>query len=626
MVVVVFAAIGGGIDLAYAYVKSQAGQLQAQLTTELQAGQAQLEVGKANLTQANTTHDAYWAMRSAAHFGAAKLFFEEAGRLADNSALLRDLEHLPSFGNIASSRHTAVGGIAAMGAGVSDAGLDLAALDGELISPPESGSAGRTLLTVLDQAHTGLIKVRADFTRAQKAASQVDISVVPAGQQATFLKARDTIASALAGLDEFERLVPILKDVLGGNGVRNYLVEQVNPAELRPGGGFIGTYSVIRADQGSLSVIRSGDSYVLSDPRPLPGQPGFIPQPDPVRDIIPWVSWSFVDTNIFPDFPSNARAAEQFAQPRLGMNIDAVISIDYYAVAKMLELTGPLPVPGFGRTVDASNFIPQVMQLEFANSPAHKAILSAIAGPLMGRVSALPAGQWPTLISDLNALAGQRHIQAYFNNGLVQAEIDRVGWSGTFNPTENADYMMAVESNIGGGKVNYFLSRHYTVTLTRTGNVLHHRVTVDLINNQPYRSDWIVDYLAYGSLYAGETVSAPSDNLRPAKYGKPSPPSGASLLQGWLPDVQCCGGHGQAVFQYDTPWPAHANGNDEIYWQKQPGTVNDTIDVVWNDGLGQTYRTSGDLGADRVISLTTTGVKLAAGHPAQATLPSLSLG
>jgi hypothetical protein len=623
---VAVAALAGGTVVGYVAVKSRADQLQAQLTTDVQAGQKELEAGKASLAQANAKRDAGLVSEATAHFASAREEFLAAGSLADNSRLLHDLELVPSLGDIARSRHTAVSGIAEMGVALSDAGRDLAALDAQLIKPPAARTAGGSLLTALDQSHTSLAAVRSDLGRAQKAAARVDAKILPVGQQTSFVKARDTIATALAGLDEFERLVPVLSDVLGGNGARTYLVEQVNPSELRPGGGFIGTYSVVRADQGRLSVVQSGDSYLLADPRPRPGQPGFIPEQDPLRDVIPQVSWSFVDTNIYPDFPTNAQAAVRFAEPRLRVKIDAVISIDYYAVAKMLELTGPLVVPGYGLTVDSSNFIPQIMQLELEGSPQHKAILAVIAGPLMSRLSALTADSWPSLLSDLNSLAAQRHIQVYFNTDVIEAEMNRVGWSGSFNPAGIRDYMMAVESNIGGGKVNYFLTRHYTVTLTRTGNVLHHKVAVDLVNNEPYRADAVVDYHAYGSLYAGGFVLSTSNNLQPAKYPKPAPPAGISLLEGWLPDVPCCGQSGQAVFEYDTPWPAHDGGGEVIYWQKQPGTVNDSIDVVWNDGLGHTFRTTGALSQDQVITLTSTGVALIPGHPAQATLPNLSLG
>jgi hypothetical protein len=617
---------GGGSALGYVNLKGRADQLQANLTVDLQAGQRELEAGKGSLTQASTKHDATLVAQAVAHFVAAKGQFLAAGQLADNSRLLRDLEDLPGVGSFARSRHTAVDGIAGTGAAISDAGQELSNLYTQLITPTAPGQPPRNVLTVLDQVQPSVVKIRGDLQRAQTDASQVDTAVIPAGQQATFLKARDTITSALAGLDEFDRLVPVLHEVLGGNGARTYLIEQVNPAELRAGGGFIGTYSLVRADQGTLKLIRSGDAYDLADPRPLPGQPGFIPQPSPYRDVVPDVSWSFVDSNIYPDFPSNAKAAVSFVQPRLGTSIDGVISMDYYTVAKMLELTGPLPVAGYGLTLDSNNFIPQMVKADIAEDLPFKAILSAIAGPLMDRVSALPSDRWPALIGSLNALAADRHLQVYLNNDVAETEIDRVGWSGGVNPTGAQDYMMEVESNYNGNKVNYFLTRHFTVALTRSGGALHHKVTVDLVNATTCGSYVRTSYKADFRLYIGDNASSVSDNLVPAGTANPAPPSGTRLLDGWLSDIGCGGARGTAVFAYDTPWAAQAADLERIDWQKQPGTVNDKIDVTWSAGNGHTYIVSGDLSQDRVITLTPTGVTLTAGQPAQARLPSLSLG
>ena len=622
------AGIGGGSALGYTTLKNRTNQLQAALTTYLQAGQRELESGKTSLTQANSQHDASLVTQASAHFAAAKTQFLAAGQLADNSRLLHDLEQVPSVGSLVHSRHAAVDGIAGMGAALSDSGQELASLDAQLLKPSADGPAGHTLLTVLDQTHASLVKVRSDLTRAQTAAAQVDVSVVPSGQQATFVKARDTIASALAGLDEFDRLVPVLTDVLGGNGVRNILIEQVNPAELRAGGGFIGTYSLLRTDHGTMTVVKSGDAYDLALPRPLPGQPGFIPEPSPFRDVLPANSWSFVDTNMYPDFASSAKAALSFVQPRLGINIDAVISMDYYTVAKMLELTGPLAVPGYGLTVDANNFIPLAIQIDLNSAATHKEILSAIAGPLMARVSALPSDRWPALIAALNGLAAEHHFQAYFTNDLVETEIERVGWSGSVNPNGVSDYLMEVESNYGGDKANYFVSRHYTVVLTRAGSILHHTVTVDLVNAEPAGSFVRTFYEVNLRLYVGATASNMSDTLKPVKYADPAAPAGTKLFDGWLApiEIQCCGGKGQAVFAYDTQWSPSPRGLYEIYWQKQPGTITDKVDLTWNAGNGQTFNVAGDLGQDRVITLSSTGVTFSVGQAGQATLPSLSLG
>jgi hypothetical protein len=616
--------VGGGAAVGYANLMGRADQLQARLTADLQAGQRELEAGKASLTQANTKRDANLIADAVAHFVAAKGQFLAAGQLADNSRLLHDLEQLPVAGTFVHSRHTAIDGIAEMGVAISDAGQDLSDLDGQLIKPAASGQAAHTVLTLLDQTKPGLVKVRADFERAQQSAAQVDVGVLPAGQQTTFIKARDTISSALTGLDEFDRLVPVLRDVLGGNGTRTYLIEQVNPAELRAGGGFIGTYSLVRADQGTLKLIRSGDAYELADPRPKPGQPGFILQPSPYREVIPDVSWSFVDSNLFPDFASNAKAALTFVQPRLGTQIDGVISMDYYTVAKMLELTGPLSVPGYGQTVDATNFIPQMIKADIAGDTPFKEVLAAVAGPLMERVSALSPDRWPALIGALNTLAAERHLQVYLNNDLAETEIGRVGWSGAVNPTGAQDYMMEVESNYNGNKVNYFLTRHYTVVLTRKGGMLHHQVTVDLVNGTACGSYVRTSYKVDVRLYVGDNSSSISNNLVPVGTANPAAPSGTRLLDGWLPDVGCGGARGTAVFEYDTPWLT-GRTSPQIYWQKQPGTSNDKVDLVWTDG-GQTFRVRGDLTQDRLITLTSTGFTFTPAQAAQATLPSLSLG
>lgn len=625
LTLVIVAGVGVGAYIGYGILKKQAAQLQTDLTLDLQAGQRELEAGKASLTQANAKHDVGLVADATHHFVAAEAQFRGAAQLADGSLVLRVAEELPRVGAIARSQHTAVTGIADMGVAISITGQDLAELDGQLIKPPTSSQGGRTLLTVLNEIKPSLAKIRSDLDRAQISAGDVDLTALPTSQQATFLKARETISSALAGLDEFDKLVPVLTEVLGGNGYRTYLIEQVNPAELRAGGGFIGTYSVIRADQGTLKVLRSGNAYDLADPRPVPGQAGFIPLPIPLREVIPQVSWSFVDSNIYPDFPSNAKAAEKFAQPRVGVKIDAVIAIDYYTVAKMLELTGPIAVPGYGITVTSTNFVPLIVQADISNV-AHKAILAAMAGPLMQHVSALPTSKWPTLIGDLNSLAAQRHIQAYFNNPVAEQEIERVGWSGTVNPTSSPDYMMEVEANYFGDKVNYFLQRHYTVVLTRKGSTLLHEVTVDLVNNTRCGSFILTSYTANVRLFLGRGVSAVSDNLRAVRYPNPAPPPGTRVLDGWLPDVLCDGGRARAMFTYDTKWPGDNGSPYLIYWQKQPGTVNDKIDVTWNYSSGHTYKVSGSLAQDHVISLSATGVTLAAGQPAQATLPSLSLG
>jgi hypothetical protein len=626
---VIVACSGVASVLAYTTLKGQASQLQAQLTVHLQAGQSELEAAKTSLQTANSTHDEKLISAASVHFRTAKLQFTVAKQMADSSQLLKQVELMPAVGEQATSRQTAVDGISDMGVAISDAGLELAQLDGQLIQPASAGGQqGRTLLTVLSQTSTSLVIARKDLDLAQKAAARVDFGVLPPAQAAAFIKAKGTITSAIAAVDEFTRLTPVMSELLGGNGARTYLVEQVNPAELRPGGGFIGTYSLLQANQGSLKLLRSGNATELIGTRSAtPGSPGYVTPPGPLREFLPYTPWSFIDSNFFPDFASNARAGEMFAQPYFSSHIDGVISFDYYAVAKMLELTGPLAVPGFGITLTSTNFVPLVVQTDIlATDPSHKAMLAATAGPLMQRISTLPPAQWPALIGALNDLSNSRHLQAYFNNATVEKEMDLVGWSGGLNPAGAHGYMMEVEANLGGTKANYFIVRHYTVELTRSGSVLHHRVTVDITDNMPFEDHPQEYYSAYLRLYVSDSAISPGDNLRRARYASPAPPAGTTMIDGWVPLFHGYGHTGEAVFSYDTPWASDGRGESKIYWQKQPGTLNDAITVKWNDGSGHVYTTTGDLGQDRVITFSSRGVSLTAGQAAQAKLPSLSLG
>lgn len=626
---VILAASGVAALIAYGTVRGQAAQLQSQITVHLQAGQKELEAARSSLTAANSKRDPALIDETSVHFTSAKVQFMVARQIADGSNLLRRLETLPQVGGTARSRHVAVDAISDMGVAISDGGLELTKLDAQLIKPAtKGGQQGHTLLTVLEQTNTSLLVVRADLARAQEAAARVDIRVLPAAQQPGFLKARATINSALATSDEFQRLVPVLTELLGGNGPRTYLIEQVNPSELRPGGGFIGTFSVLRVDHGTILLIQSGASELLSLPRAAAGHAGYVEPPGPIREFIPNTSWSFFDSNFFPDFPSNAKAGESFAQPKLAANLDAVISIDYYTVAKMLELTGPISLSAFGVTVDANNFVPLVVKYDInpIYDAIHKAVLQAVAGPLMERISTLPPDRWPALIGALNELSTARHLQAYFNNASVQKEIDQVGWSGTVNPNGARDYMMEVESNLGGTKANYFVVRHFTVELTRSGATLHHKVIIDIQDNMPYSFRPDEYYSAYLRLYVSGAASSTSHNLRPAKYANPAPPTGTRLIDGWVPLFHGYGHTGKAVFEYDTPWQVGGRGEHQIYWQKQPGTLNDKFEVIWHDGGGRTYNASGDLGQDRVVTVSTKGITVSAGRPGQAQLPSLGLG
>ena len=631
VLLLVLMALSTGSALFVRSIQQQSNDLQARITAQLEIGQQQLEAGKASLKQANTAHDAKFISDAKTHFTEAKLRFSSVRKTADDSELVRQLMSVPYVGRAVQSRRDSVDAVADMGVQLSNAGLDLSDLELQLLQPTGASQQGRTLLTVLDAVKAKIPPVRSELKAALAAAQAVDLNIVSADQRASLIRATGSIKQGLAAVDQLNGLLPVATEVLGGNGVRTLLIEQVNPAELRAGGGFIGTYSILRVDHGRISLVQSGNGYDLSEPRPAPGQPGYVVPPGPIREFIPNTSWSFIDSNFFPDFPSNAKQAEAFVQPRLGTTIDGVIAIDYWAVAKMLEVTGPISVPGFNVTLTSDNFVSTLLNYDVNTlldphaSAVHKAILGAVAGPLLQRIVDLQPSQWSSLLNALNDVAAGRHLQSYFNNGDVESAMTDFGWSAALRPTATADYMMEVESNLGGTKANAFVTRSYTVTISRNGATLHHVVSVDIKDDMPYFYRPNEFYRAYVRMYISGKASNVSDDLVRPRYPNPAPPAGTQVLDGWM-SIHGYGHDRLVTFQWDTSWQPNGRGVEQIYWQKQPGTQADRIDVTWIDGNGHTYKLSGDLGQDRVITLAPSGLTLAAGQVGTAQLPSLSLG
>jgi hypothetical protein len=260
-------------------------------------------------------------------------------------------------------------------------------------------------------------------------------------------------------------------------------------------------------------------------------------------------------------------------------------------------------------------------------TPTKKYVFALIAAKLMGTLTSLPPSQWPALMTQLNNMASERHLQVYFNDGPAEAIMNQYGWSGAMNPRQSTEYLYEVESNFAASKVNHFVSRTYAVNLSLVNGKLHHVITVAIKNSEPpwYEGGNIYDcFLRLYIPSAATGMNVPA--LRQKHFVDQTVPSGYREFQGWayIP-VGSSTGYGLQVLQfvYDTPWSPTA-GTQTIYWQKQPGTASDRIAITWTSTGGR-YSATGSLTSDQAIELTSSGVTLASGQAGTATIPSLSL-
>ena len=598
--------------------------LEATLAVDFHTGQTELEAARADLSKAARSGTVSSIDDANLHISAARKAFAKARADVATIPFLSRTTAVPYVGPLVGS----VLRLSDMGLALCDAAGDAGAIDRTMATKPANTSGGAGLLVLLKQIGPLLVKVHSDLDRAKTASAGINLSILPAAQRPALVHARASIANGLASVDEFESLLPVINEVLGANGPRNYLLEQLNPAELRPGGGLIGTYSLLRVEGGSVSVLRSGATASLNMPRPDIGQPGYVQPPGPLRDFLVAASWTLADSNYFASFPDNAKAALDFSKIDFNVPVDAVIGIDLYATVDLLKLTGPVVVPETGRTVSAENFVQTLIELgDFGNAggPA-KALVATLSGLMMQKIIALPPQSLPQLLTVLNQAASSRHLQAYFTNQKAEETMTRFGWSGTLNPTGASDFLAEVEGNFGGTKANFFLTRTYQLTLTLNGTTLRHHLVVTLVNRTP--NNYPSNYNCYARLFVPTDASGLQDTgLSPPRFADQTSSAGTKQIGGWITvnvNPRAGQGSGQMTFDYDTAWRPGANGEHDLYMQKQPGILSDALSVTWKDGPTSVTQNLA-LGQDIVIRLSPTKLVIDVGLAGSAHLPGISL-
>lgn len=279
-------------------------------------------------------------------------------------------------------------------------------------------------------------------------------------------------------------MVSELPSLLGVTGNKTYVVLLQNNMELRPGGGFIGSYALIRLQRGSIKEITIHDVYDAD------GQlKGHVEPPFAIRRYVPLVHLYLRDSNFDPDFTNNAKIAAQLLFEETGEKVDGVIGIDLTALRDFLQATGSVYVPSYNETVTDKNFF-QLIESHaeknfFPGSTQKKDFLRAFAQALMQQQK--PADAKILLENAVRALLG-KHVLVGLSDSFLQKPFTINNLSGTIPdevllPGALQDILGIVEANLGVNKVNAFVSRSisHQVAVDEKGN-LQEKVTLTLTN------------------------------------------------------------------------------------------------------------------------------------------------
>lgn len=359
---------------------------------------------------------------------------------------------------------------------------------------------------------------------------------------------------------------------------KTFLVMLQNEAELRPGGGFLGQYAIIKIKNGEIVSTFVEDANLL-DQRIT----AKIPSPFPFKRMMQLKNWKFRDSNFSPDFPTNVEKAKYFFRlaGRGGNAFDGVIAVNSQVFNDVLGLTGPITVPGYSGEYNSENgsrkLEEHVEKIYLMNpdidTQNRKAILKKMAPIILDEL--LTLGNIPKIAELFHTEMKNRNVMVNFTDPNLQQAVASVHWDGTVPQDWGGDYLMAVDANMGALKSDYYIKREmiYDVDLTQPKPL----VTLNIKYNHtaPY-GDWRTsDYHSYLRVYVpqgsnfleSKMVSRLNTN---EEFGK--------TYFGFMCHV-LIGRQTDAIIKYELPESFHDMNDYRLLIQKQSGAGNVPVTV-----------------------------------------------
>jgi len=313
------------------------------------------------------------------------------------------------------------------------------------------------LLTEKNQSTITLAKVKETldevaprFAKTNDSLMRVNPDYLPEENRADFLKIREAIFLLNDDLQKINSLSKSLLAAAGLNEEKTYVVVFQNNNEIRPTGGFIGSYAEIKIKNGQITKINipGEGSYNLSGTLMANITP-----PAPIQLLQP--RWEFRDANWFPDFPTSAKKLIWFYEKGGGPTLDGLIAIDTEPMIDLMKLVGAIDLPTHNISVNADNFIDVIqkkVEVDYdktKNQP--KEVLADLAPVVLEKLFNDKNNLLP-LLSLTNKNLAQKHIQFYFTDENLEKDIISQGWGGEIKDNLEGDYLAIVNANIGGDK------------------------------------------------------------------------------------------------------------------------------------------------------------------------------
>lgn len=320
----------------------------------------------------------------------------------------------------------------------------------------------RSLLQKMTEAPDRLGLARAALDRAIASFDGIADTPLTAGILASIRPQVDRLRELRGFLSQDLSALAKIPKVVGYPTPKTYLFLLLNNTELRPGGGFIGTYGVVKVADGALTSFFTDDVYAIDGPSEAWMKESM---PAPIAKYLKTPSLFMRDANWSPDFAVSALNVERLYHLERGpeAHFDGVIGVTPTVISKLLDITGPITI---GNSAFTSANITDELEYQVekgfvgTNTPyfQRKGIVGDLGEELIKRLMALPVSRLPELAVVAQSSIDEKHLMATFDDADLQAYAAAHDWSGQL-PVDAGDTLTVVDANMAALKTDPAVER-----------------------------------------------------------------------------------------------------------------------------------------------------------------------
>lgn len=307
--------------------------------------------------------------------------------------------------------------------------------------------------------------------------------------------APETISETEGALFQTEQILKAFINWLEAPNDRHVALFFQNISEMRPTGGFIGSYSVLTINRGSLTDFKVDDIYNPDGQLPVKIRP-----PEPLQGITG--SWGARDANWFPDAPTSfAKVLWFLEQSRTyadqNIKFDAAVAVNPNVVADLLQITGPIYLPDYDLEINSGNAL-DAIQREVRSGKDRptdpKRILKILAPMVFEKLKTLDEDSRSAIIKLIGHHATKKNIMVFFKDLIIQKFLEGIGVAGEIAelPTDfSGNYLSVVNANIASGKTDAVIDQKIELrSVIRPSGETEHELTVARRHGGKAEDDW----------------------------------------------------------------------------------------------------------------------------------------